>query len=53
MKVERKVHIPIITKVPVPQPQIQIEPIVAEPQHVRAQSHEGHAHHAAQHHPWN
>lgn len=44
VKVERKVHVPIITKVPIPQPQIQIETIVAEPQHVHA--------HEAQHHPW-
>lgn len=51
VKVERKVPVQIIQKVPVPQPIVHIEPIVAEPQHVHANAYNGHAFNA-HHHPW-
>ncbi|XP_055295217.1 uncharacterized protein LOC129564988 [Sitodiplosis mosellana] len=46
VKVERKVHVPVISKVAVPHPIVQIEPIVAQPKLVHAHEYN------ANHHSW-
>lgn len=43
VKVQRPVHVPVIHKVNVPQPIVQVEPILPEPQHI-------HIEHAPVHH---
>lgn len=53
MKVERKVPVEFIKKIPVPQPVIQIESVIAQPQHIHADelehSNRHHHHHHHQH----
>lgn len=49
MKVERKVPVEYVRKIPVPQPVIQIESVIAEPQHIHADELE-HSHHHHHHH---
>lgn len=38
VKVQRPVHVEIIKKIEVPQPIVQVEPILPEPQHIRIES---------------
>lgn len=44
VKVEKKIHVPVISKVAIPQPIVEVEPVVAEPIkiHAHAQSHQQH-----------
>lgn len=47
VKVQRPVHVEIIKKIEVPQPIVQVEPILPEPQHIRIESPVAHeVHHA-------
>lgn len=43
VKVERKVPVEVIKKIPVPQPILKIESVIAEPQHIHADQ-LGHSH---------
>lgn len=49
VKVERKVPVEIIKKIPVPQPVIHYESVIAQPQHISADELE-HSHHHLHHH---
>lgn len=52
VKVERKVPVEIVKKVPVPQPVIQFESVIAKPQHINVDEleHTHHKHHHLHHH---
>lgn len=61
VKVERKVPVEVIRKIPVPQPVIQFESVIAPPQHINAdelehshhQHHQHHKHHKHLHHHYH
>lgn len=38
VKVEKQYHVPIETKVSVPQPIVEIEPIIPEPEHIQREA---------------
>lgn len=52
VKVERKVPVEIVKKIPVPQPIISVDSILAEPEHIHADEldHSHHRHHHKHHH---